>query len=180
MTGTNCSPPDPPSLWVRAVTDCVNCQNPDCGPNDRYITPEQLDMRRKVEIFKYKKNSADQTKKQRYALAAKGVNLYRKKCWATQTQDYTNPNVNNLPLVGFTLTCGNDSPAAQNIANCSPTTNNDVPGPIMQICYDKTIPLTNYITRRTYTYNGTKFPQTAWKPGDNGFPVGKAGRRFLM
>ena len=80
--------------------------------------------------------------------------------------------------------CGSDSPGAQNIANCSPTTNNDVPGPIMNICYDRTIPLTNYVVRRIYTFNGTKWPQTAWKPGDNGFPLGKAGtsrnQRFLM
>jgi len=178
-----CSP-DPPNLWTRAMTDCVNCQNSlnadgtvnTCNPNEPYTTPAELDMRRKAEIFKYKKNSADQTQKQRYALLAKGVNLYRKKCWATQSATYTNPNVNNLPLVNNTLICGNTSPGAQNIAYCSPTTNNDVPGPIMNICYNPTTPLTNYVTRRIYTFNGTKWPQTAWKPGDNGFPLGKAGR----
>jgi len=189
--------PNPPSLWTRSYTDCVNCQNNycpqttpstiypppvcDCPPNVEYITPEQLDMRRKAEIFKYKKNASDQTKKQKYSLIAKGINIYRKKSWATQSEYYTNPNVNNLPKVGFTLTCGDDSPAARNRATCSPTTNNDVPGPIMNICYDKTIPLTNYVTRRVYTFNGTKFPQTSWKPGDNGFPLRKAGsNRFAM
>jgi hypothetical protein len=183
--------PDPPRLWTRSTTDCVNCQNNycseigiptdypppvcNCDPNAIYITPEQFDMRRKAEIFLYKKNANDQTKKEKYALLAKGINIYKKISWATQSQYYTNPNVNGLPQVGYTLTCGN----VNNLQNCSPTTNNDVPGPIMNICYDQTIPLTNYVTRRIYTFNGTKWPQTAWKPGNNGFPVGKAGR-FLM
>ena len=188
--------PNPPSLWQRAYTDCVNCQNSYCGPNPEnvypppvcdcpansiYITPEQLDMRRKAEIFKYKKNSSELTKKQKYSLLANGINIYKKRSWATQSQDYTNPNVNNLPQIGNTLLCGTDSPGAQALAYCSPTTNNDVPGPIKEICYDKHIPLTRYITRRIYTFNGTKWPQTAWKPGDNGFPIGKAGNgRFSM
>jgi hypothetical protein len=189
--------PNPPSLWTRAYTDCVNCQNQYCGTNPKnvypppvcdcpenslYITPEQLDMRRKAEIFKYKKNSANLTKQQKYSMAVTGNGPSRKKCWAAQSEYYTNPNVNNLPLNNDILTCGNDSPLAQKIANCSPSTNNNVPGPIINICYDKTIPLTNYITRRIYTFNGTKWPQTAWKPGDNGFPVGKAGtnKRFTM
>jgi len=196
--------PNPPNLWSRAYTDCVNCQNnycptgvpsPNptgyppavcyCNPADTYITSQQLDMRRKAEIFKYKKNSAEQTKSQKYSMIARGINIYRKKCWAAQSEYYTNPNVNGLPQVGYTLICGTNSQEAQNIANCSPSTNNDVPGPITTICYNKNIPLTNYVVRRIYTDNGTKFPQTAWQPGDNGFPIGKAGnavlgRRFLM
>jgi hypothetical protein len=183
--------PDPPRVWTRSTTDCVNCQNsycdefssPDeypppvcnCDTNAPYITLEQFDMRRKAEIFLYKKNSSNQTKKEKYALLAKGINIYKKLSWATQSTYYTNPNVNDLPQVGNTLTCGKENI----LKNCSPTTNNDVPGPIINICYDQTIPLTNYVTRRIYTFNGTKWPQTAWKPGDNGFPVGKSGR-FLM
>ena len=188
--------PDPPRLWERAYIDCVNCQNDycgsnptnayppptcDCPPNSPYITSEQLDMRRKAEIFKYKKNAAEQTKAQKYSLLANGINIYKKRSWATQSQDYTNPNVNNLPQVGNTLICGTDSTEARIRAYCSPTSNNDVPGPGREICYDNTIPLTRYITRRIYTFNGTKWPQTAWKPGDNGFPIGKAGNgRFSM
>ena len=188
--------PNPPSLWQRAYTDCVNCQNnyggpnptnvypppvQDCSPNSLYITSEQLDMRRKAEIFKYDKNASDQTKKQKYSLLAKGINIYNKRSWASQSQYVTNPNVNNLPQVENTLICGTNSPGAQAVAYCSPTTNNDVPGPIREICYDKSIPLTRLVTRRIYTFNGTKWPQTAWQPGDNGFPIGKAGNgRFSM
>jgi len=190
--------PNPPSLWQRSYADCVNCQNNYCGPNpdniypppvcdcpddSLYITSQQLDMRRKAEIFKYKKNASEQTKTQKYALLAKGINIYKKRSWAAQSQYYTNPNVNNLPQVGNTLICGTNSPEAQALAFCSPTTNNNVPGPGMQICYNQTIPLTRYVTRRIYTFNGTKWPQTAWQPGDNGFPIGKAGNnnsRFSM
>lgn len=183
--------PDPPRLWTRSSNDCVNCQNNycnqlnasrkypppvcDCDENATYITPEQFDMRRKAEIFLYKKNATSKTKKEQYALLAKGINIYKKISWATQSQYYTNPNVNGLPQVGYTLTCGD----VNILQNCSPTTNNNVPGPIMNICYDQTIPLTNLVTRRIYTFNGSKWPQTAWQPGSNGFPVGKAGR-FLM
>ena len=186
--------PNPPNLWARAYTDCVNCQNTycsddtniyppltcGCSANTIYITPEQLDMRRKAEIFKYKKNASDQTKKQKYSLLAKGINIYKKLSWSTQSEYYTNPNVNNLPRVGYTLVCGNDTPSTQQLANCSPTTNNDVPGPGMIICYDKTIPLTNYVVRRKYTFNGTKWPQTCYTPGDNGFAIGKAGRSLVL
>jgi hypothetical protein len=201
--------PNPPNLWARAYTDCVNCQNTycsddtnvyppltcGCSANTIYITPEQLDMRRKAEIFKYKKNASDQTKKQKYSLLAKGINIYKKLSWATQSEYYTNPNVNKLPRVGYTLVCGNNTSGSQNSgnsssgnsspeiyspANSSPTTNNNVPGPGMIIYYDKTIPLTNYVVRRQYTFNGTKWPQTCWKPGDNGFPVGKACNRLVL
>lgn len=184
--------PNPPNLWSRATADCVNCQNNycstltqpattypppvcDCAPDAYYITPAQFDMRRKAEIFLYKKNANDQTKKQKYALLAKGINIYKKISWATQSEYYTNPNVNGLPQVGYTLTCGD----VNILKNCSPSTNNGVPGPIINICYNQEIPLTNYVTRRIYTFNGTKWPQTTWKPGNNGFPVGKAGR-FIM
>jgi len=167
--------PIPPSLWERSTIDCINCQNPNCSATSIYISPQDLDMRRKAEIFKYKQNSSNETKKQKYALAAKGINIYKKQRWATQSQTYTDPNIEKLPQVGNTLQCLNN-----NIIKSSPTTNNDVPGPIIQISYDKNIPLTNYITRRIYTFNGTKWPQTSWKPGDNGFPVGKSGRRFLL
>jgi len=192
--------PNPPSLWTRSYTDCVNCQNSycpgtgstsstitdypppvcQCPANGIYITPEQFDMRRKAEIFEYKKNASDQTKKQKYSLLAKGINIYRKRSWATQSEYYTNPNVNNLPRSEFTLVCGANDQADRNKAFCSPTTNNDVPGPIMNICYDSSIPLTNYVTRRIYTFNGTKWPQTAWTPGYHGFPVGKAGSKMFI
>jgi hypothetical protein len=63
----------------------------------------------------------------------------------------------------------------ENPVKCSPSTASDVPGPITTLCYNPNIPLVNYIVQRTYLAGGTKFPQTCWKPGDDGFPVGKAG-----
>ena len=63
-------------------------------------------IERKKEVLEYKGNSAKLTKKQLFARVVKGYGSSRKKSWATQTQTYTNPNVNNLTQVGFSLCCG--------------------------------------------------------------------------
>lgn len=62
-------------------------------------------LARKTETLQYKGNSAKLSKKQLWAQAAKGKGPNRKKSWATQSQTYTNPNVNNLPRVRNTLLC---------------------------------------------------------------------------
>jgi len=154
--------PDPPRLWSRAMTTCITS-----------VPVNALNMRRKAEILKYKANSAQLTKKQKWAQIVHGGGPLAKKVWATQNALGSNPNIENLPLVGNVLQC-NGSPLVQ----CSPSTACDVPGPTTQLCDDPNVPLTNYIVQRTYLAGGTKFPQTCWAPGDNGFPVGKAGKLF--
>jgi len=127
-------------------------------------------MRRKAEIFKYKKNSANLTKQQRYALFAKGNGPSTKRAWGTQGDAYTNPNVNNLEQVGDTFVCNTNS------IICSPTTSCDVPGPVMNLCYNPAIPLIGYNQPNRFRTNiGFKWPQRSWQEGDNGFPIGKAG-----
>ena len=149
-------------------------------PNTRVVvappTKQDLDMRRKAEILRYKKNNSNMSKKQLWARTIKGHGPNGNRTWATQSADgtYTNPNIDNLARSGFTLQC----PGRPN--NCAPTTNSDVPGKQMLLCMRPDIPLTNYIVNRTYLAGGTKWPQTAWKPGDNGFPVGKAGRNLVF
>ena len=137
---------------------------------------QDLDMRRKAEILRYKKNNSNMSKKQLWARTIKGHGPNGNRTWATQSADgtYTNPNIDNLARSGFTLQC----PGRPN--NCAPTTNSDVPGKQMLLCMRPDIPLTNYIVNRTYLAGGTKWPQTAWKPGDKGFPVGKAGRNLVF
>jgi hypothetical protein len=83
----------------------------------------------------------------------------------------SNTNINNLPLGSKNILICNSE-----IINCSPSSASDVPGPITTLCDNPNVPLVNYIVQRTYLAGGTKFPQTCWKPGDDGFPDGKAGR----
>jgi len=154
--------PHPPRLWSRAIMSCITS-----------APVNALNMRRKAEILKYKANSAQLTKKQKWAQMVHGGGPLAKKVWATQNDLGSNPNIENLPLVGNVLQC-NGPPLVQ----CSPSTACDVPGPTTQLCDDPNVPLTNYIVQRTYLAGGTKFPQTCWAPGDNGFPVGKAGKLF--
>ena len=154
--------PDPPRLWSRAMTTCITS-----------VPVNDLHMRRKAEILKYKANSAQLTKKQKWAQLVHGGGPLAKKVWATQNDLGSNPNIENLPLVGNVLQC-NGPPLVQ----CSPSTACDVPGQTIQLCDDPNVPLTNYIVQRTYLAGGTKVPQTCWTPGDNGFPVGKAGKMF--
>jgi hypothetical protein len=100
--------------------------------------------------------------------------MYKKRAWATQNFTYTNPNVNNLDFVTgstTTLTCSNDPPEL--IKN--PTSASDVPGKIIDLYLDEDVPLINYKNRVTFSAGGTKYPESSWQIGDNGFPVGKSG-----
>jgi hypothetical protein len=131
----------------------------------------QLDMRRKAEILQYNKNQNNLTQKQLWSMLNKG-NLYRKKTWATQGINSTDPNTNDLTLIGNNLVC-NPGQSFQSIVN--PSYSSDVPGPPIGLYLDPTVPLTNYKNQITYSAGGDKFPETVWKPGDDGFPVGKSG-----
>jgi len=158
--------PQPPRLWSRASLNCMTLTS-----EQRY----QLEMRRKAEILKYKGNSAQLTKKQQWSQAVNGAGPLGKKVWATQNVLGSNPNVDNLPIgTGYTLLC-KGTPLVQ----CAPSSASDVPGKITTLCYDPSVPLVNYIVQRNYSSGGTKFPMHSWQPGNNGFPVGKAGKMML-
>ena len=87
--------PNPPRLWSRAMTTCITS-----------VPTNALNMRRKAEILKYKANSAQLTKKQKWAQMVHGGGPLAKKVWANQNDLGSNPNIENLPLVGNTLlTC---------------------------------------------------------------------------
>jgi hypothetical protein len=154
----------PVRYWSRVTPSCVTS-----------VDRKTLDMRRKAEILKYNDNSSKMTKKQQYAALAKHGGPGKKKVWATQSETYTNPNTQNLPRGdGNTLIC------SQNKRKCAPTTASDVPGKVKKLCMEENVPLTRYRVQRTYRGGGEKWPQTAWRRGDKGFPVGKSGRlRFV-
>jgi hypothetical protein len=144
--------PDPTRLWSRFNYVCH------CPPHDKTSSCStdyyKLNERRKAEILKYKNNSSSITKNQQYANAASNRWLTeRKRCWATQTDTYTNPNTSYLKRVGDVLVCN------KNNVNCSLTSSSDVPGKIIKLCYNTSVPLYNYKVIRTYKSGGTKWPQ---------------------
>lgn len=132
----------------------------------------QLTMRRKAEILQYKRNQNNPTKKQLWSMLNKGE-LTRKKTWATQGINDSNPNTNNLTLIGNTLVCNPNSVQSLIIINSSSAS--DVPGNPIGLYLNPAVPLTNYKNQITYAAGGSKYPETSWMPGDNGFPVGKSG-----
>lgn len=135
-----------------------------------FLTDPAIAMRRKAEIFKYKKNSANLTKSQYYSLLAQNKGPYTPRSFGNQGPTNTNPNIGNFPLVGNTLICNTDP------ILCSPTSSSDVPGPVMNLCYNPATPLVGYIEPNRKKVNiGFKWPMRSWQRGDNGFPNGKAG-----
>jgi hypothetical protein len=143
--------------------------------SNTFLTDPVIAMRRKAEILNYKKNSSNLTKQQYYALLAKGNGPSAKRAWGTQGDAYTDPNTSDLQLIGNTLIC-NTNPII-----CAPTSSSDVPGPVMQLCYNPAVPVVGYNQPNRVKVNiGFKWPQESWQPGDNGFPRGKAGRGLFF
>ena len=140
-----------------------------CTPN-KVASSEELDMRRKAEIFKYKNNGANMSKKMLYSQKIRGQRT-GKTSWASQTQKVTNPNTAELEQEDLTLICRNTE------KNCAPTYSNDVPGKIMNICLDRNVPLTRYKEYMTPATGGGSWPFRRYMPGDRGFANGKSGSR---
>jgi hypothetical protein len=96
MSNIACRPqiggPQPPNLWSRATGDCLNGYN-----------PEDLAMRRKAEVLKYKGNQNHLTKRQQWARNINGYGPLGKKVWASQTDLGSNPNIFGLEENGNTL-----------------------------------------------------------------------------
>ena len=120
-------------------------------------TQKQLDERRKCEILKYTKNSSKMTKNEQFAAAARGT-LLPKRGFAIQTDTVTNSNVAGLQQFGNRLICPTP------VTRCSLTTDCNVPGRPVALCYDSAVPLYNYV--RTYEYKAgevlqSRIPTTA-------------------
>jgi hypothetical protein len=134
------------------------------------LTDPATAMRRKAEILKYKNNGADLSKSRLFSLIAQGKGPYAKRSWANQGVLGSNPNISGLPQQGNTIIC--NSPAVL----CAPTSSSDVPGPIMNLCYNPSVPLIGYVQPiRKKVDIGFKWPEKGWAIGDMGFPRGKAG-----
>ena len=98
-------------------------------------TSQQLNMRRKVEILKHNKNST------------KGRKLTAKETYAL---------INRGNFRGNRLSCPEDS----NIP--LPTSRSGVPGPIMNLVEDKSVPLYNYITNTLSSAEEITEPKYEW------------------
>jgi hypothetical protein len=77
--------------WSRRT---LNCQP--IVSLDPTVSPELLRDLHKGNVLQYFKNSARLTKQQRYAQISRGYWTNRTTTWASQTQDYTNPNTRCL------------------------------------------------------------------------------------
>lgn len=205
--------PNPPRQWSRVQNPCTfdNYNQSTSGetyiPQLRKFVPTSdvfnvMNMLRKGNILQYKTNSTNITKAQRYSQICKGAWSNRRTTWATQTDQFTNPNSMSLKRVNVTrnitmdgtatdapITCPKDilndptvtvviqdggslvynvieNPCTgETIVNtcntyiCNPTTNSDVPGPIINLCYDSSLP-TYYVKQRTTMSSGdNKWPQ---------------------
>ena len=142
------------SLWSRF-------QPPDY--NTTQFTPDQISERRKCEILKYKTNTTQSTKKQRFAAASRG-SLLKKRGFASQTDTLTNPNTANLSEVNGDFICPSSA------RKCTLTTESDVPGPPRLLCLDETVPL--YNSNRVYEYKAgqviqSRIPTTALTAPNN-------------
>lgn len=139
------------------------------------LTADDYKMRRKAEVLQYNSSNNNFTKKQKWAKLNRGELGY-KKSWAYQTFEYTNPNSNNLPLVNNTLIFQNtDGVCNEPKIVKTLTSASNVPGKSMYLYLDPSVPLNSNRFAITYSSTGSKLPQTAWAPGDVGFPVGKSG-----
>lgn len=168
--------PEPPRVWPRVQNRC-----PDVG-----IGVAEY-MQYKGNVLQHKGNSSQLTKSQVYSLISRGLYVSRKKGYATQTDQYTNPNVaylqrsnttsysypndivgapnnpagpfeivsdpngcqTNVLVDGGTLVCGTVvDPCTGEVLKenagkepiCTPTSASDVPGAVMDICWNSTQP----------------------------------------
>jgi len=144
-----CYNPVPTREWSRFQNTCSSNNSATISP---IITALQLANNYKGNILQYKKNSSNLTKRQIYTQIAKGNWTNRTTTWATQSDTYTNPNTNDLPQVNNTLLCYGRG------VSCKPTSNSDVPGPIMNLCYNDTQQTYYPKTRVTYLAGSNKWP----------------------
>ncbi len=108
------------------------------------ITQYELDMRRKVEILKYKKNTVGgMSKKQQFVQAIKG---------AAQRRNYSQTQIAEMQMGG------------NNQISCPPTisTSAGVPGPAFYLSLDTNVPLYNYVVTRTYATENEEDTLTKW------------------
>lgn len=100
------------------------------SPYGQY-TKYQLDMRRKAEILKYKSNKQN----------SKTNNLTKTQIYVNAVNGYNNIGKSTVDkILNGETTCPNDDLIP------TPTSSSDIPGPIIYLINDETVPLYNYVT----------------------------------
>lgn len=138
----------PPPPWPRFSLPC-----PDVTPEERAA----LQMRRKAETLMHVSNKHERrmTKAQQYSFIARGFNQKRQ-TYATQTDNYTNPNTKGYPVLGGGSGLALPSECGQRVLTF-PSSASDVPGPVVPLTYDPNVPLINYKVVRTYNNSQTEY-----------------------
>ena len=145
---------EPTRLWSRF--------NLNCSGNITSIDNLNRNMLRKGQILQYPVVGTLQfSRATLWSMASKNL-LTRQKAWASQSEEYTYPNItniNNQPDVGLrqtptSLVCWRQPPAVI----CNSSTASDVPGTPTTLCISKNAPFDNFRRPITYSSGGTKFP----------------------
>ena len=144
----------PTRLWSRFD---INCSG-----DITSVDSLTRNMLRKGQILQYPAvGSLQYSRATLWSMAAKNQ-LSRQKAWASQSQEYTYPNItniNNEPGVGLrqtatSLVCWTPPPAVI----CNTSGASGVPGNSTTLCISKNAPFNNYRHPNTYSSGGTKFP----------------------
>ena len=125
--------------------------------NNQY-TKEQIDMRRKTEILKYKGNSSNSlgnnlTRKQLFSLYSSGQ--YQQETLTYHLDETIREEYDSFLDISFAVKDVVRVPNNADTANCgiiyTPTSASDVPGPVINLYNDPSVPLYNY-QRNTAAY----------------------------
>jgi N-acetylneuraminic acid mutarotase len=148
ITGTNTN-------GATTVTFIMNVIRPYLGSRATSLCFSKDQTRVKGDILQYNVNKFGQSLSMQWSQAVRNVGPGRKRSWAGQGDKNTNPNLNLLPLAQNRLLC------PSNPIVCAPTSASNVPGPEQILCYNTSLPTLLTRNIRTFTLNGTKWPQSS-------------------
>jgi titin len=153
-TATSYNNSEPTRLWSRFQSNCSG--------NITSFDTLTRNMLRKGQVLQYPAvGNLQYSRAALWSMAAKNQ-LTRQKAWASQSQDYTYPNItniNNQVGVGLrqtptSLVCWTPPPTLI----CNQTSDSNVPGKPTTLCISKNAPFDNFRHPITYASGGSKFP----------------------
>ena len=138
--------------WKRFRVNCIS------------NTPE-IKMRKKAEVLQYNNNKVDISKREKYISAVTNSLRNRKQTWASDK----NPNINNYKTFGLVKNIINGKQVSSPKGIICDTKKKekkfytykcDVPGPVMELKYDKSVPVFDRLNKqRRFPSGSNKWPQ---------------------